>query len=375
MNKTWRAVSLVLGFVMFIGIALVTNLFERGDLPVQVSGALLQSVITAVMTYFLLSGQTAQEELKERQVKVFEKKQEVYHHFIEVLMGVVRKGEVRVGVEREARLANESAELQDLVEQLGVLQMHAGAERVREISGCVARLIEGLNTWGASAAGGVARDLPKFYGGVSEEVFRIVNILKADLYGRSDVAIGAAEMQDIFRECGLAVERPGLDRVAAQCYFWDELQQQLMVRGYAVARTNLSGDVKEYYARARNRHRHFGFEFEVYELKGTGEKVLFRVEVENHFYYGFAKGTPGAERHPAVQGLLKGMSKHFYQESDKWFGAKLPDKESLDFWKLDSAGFDALANAESREEYVAAIADEMDGYIKWFREEAERAGV
>jgi hypothetical protein len=70
---------------VFIGIAILTNLFSSADLPVQISGALLEAVVTALITYFLLAGQTGQEEMKERNVKVFEEKSERFNRFIDKL--------------------------------------------------------------------------------------------------------------------------------------------------------------------------------------------------------------------------------------------------------------------------------------------------
>ena len=88
MNKKFLAISLVIGFIVFIAIAIITNLFNSSDLPIQITGALLEAVVTALITYFLLTGQTSQEEVKERNVKVFEKKSEVFNDFIEQLWTV-----------------------------------------------------------------------------------------------------------------------------------------------------------------------------------------------------------------------------------------------------------------------------------------------
>jgi hypothetical protein len=79
------AISIVLCFVVFLGITLVTKLFSGADLPLQITGAFLGAVVSALMTYFLLAGQTRSEENKERNVKVFEKKAEVFNNFIEQL--------------------------------------------------------------------------------------------------------------------------------------------------------------------------------------------------------------------------------------------------------------------------------------------------
>lgn len=85
MKRKYLAISLILGFVVFIGIAIITKLFSSADLPVQISGALLEAVVTAFITYFLLTGQTSQEEVKERNVRVFEEKSERFNTFINKL--------------------------------------------------------------------------------------------------------------------------------------------------------------------------------------------------------------------------------------------------------------------------------------------------
>jgi hypothetical protein len=89
MKKYFVAISVVIGFVAFIGIAIVTNLFSSADLPVQISGALLEAVITALITYFLLSGQTSQEKERDKDVRIFEEKVTVYSEFSEKLWGMI----------------------------------------------------------------------------------------------------------------------------------------------------------------------------------------------------------------------------------------------------------------------------------------------
>jgi hypothetical protein len=51
-------------------------------------GALLGTVITAVVTVLLLSGQSAAEEVKERNVKVFEKKSEIFQKYIDIVWDI-----------------------------------------------------------------------------------------------------------------------------------------------------------------------------------------------------------------------------------------------------------------------------------------------
>lgn len=88
MKKKYLAISIILGFGVFIGIAILTNLFSSADLPTQISGALLEAVVTALITYFLLTGQTSQEEVKERNVRVFEEKSEKFNIFIDKLWDI-----------------------------------------------------------------------------------------------------------------------------------------------------------------------------------------------------------------------------------------------------------------------------------------------
>jgi hypothetical protein len=88
MKKPVVLVSLMCGFLVFIGVSIATKLFDGADLPVQISGALFDAVITALMTYFLLAGQIGHEEVKERNVKVFEEKSARFNKFIDKLWSV-----------------------------------------------------------------------------------------------------------------------------------------------------------------------------------------------------------------------------------------------------------------------------------------------
>lgn len=89
MKKNIAAISIVLGFIVFISIALITRLFNSSDLPTQISGALLEAVVTAIITYFLLTGQTSQEKEREKDVRIFEEKVKVYSEFSQKLWGMI----------------------------------------------------------------------------------------------------------------------------------------------------------------------------------------------------------------------------------------------------------------------------------------------
>jgi membrane protein implicated in regulation of membrane protease activity len=74
--------------IVFILIAVLTSLFSSTELPVQIAGVLLEAAVTALITYFLLRGQSSSEEVKERNVKVFEEKSVRFNDFIKKLWSV-----------------------------------------------------------------------------------------------------------------------------------------------------------------------------------------------------------------------------------------------------------------------------------------------
>ncbi len=84
-QKISVSTALLVTVALFIGVIIITRLFKLEELPIQTIGVLFGGVITALITYFLLIGQTQAEENKERNVKVFEEKSERYNRFISEL--------------------------------------------------------------------------------------------------------------------------------------------------------------------------------------------------------------------------------------------------------------------------------------------------
>lgn len=374
MRKKFVAISVVIGFVVFIGIAIVTNLFSSGDLPVQIAGALLEAVVTALITYFLLTGQTTQEEIKERQVKVFEKKQEVYHSFLEELKKIIQDGEIKIiGKDKDANLDKSIDELKDLIFQLSYLQMHTSEKTINGVLESVAKIIQLMNDFNSTPEAEKQKELPNYYSSLSESLFNVVKILKEDLYGIESKTIAKEKMSSILKECDLFVETEGFDKYEIQKYFWDELQKQFKIKGYDITPNDFTQDVNEYYARARNRHRYYGFGFNVYTSSSTGRKVQFYIELENSYYYGF-----GYEDKPATDeniiSIVSQISTSF-SSNEYWAGWKWSDRFSLDFWNLNSEGFESLKNPRKREAYIKGIVDEMDMYIKKFQQLAKERNL
>jgi len=77
---------IVLG--LFIALTIVSKVYQGGEIPIQIMGALLGAIITAFITMILLLGQSQAEELKERNVRVFEEKTIHYTKFINELWNI-----------------------------------------------------------------------------------------------------------------------------------------------------------------------------------------------------------------------------------------------------------------------------------------------
>jgi hypothetical protein len=75
----------LLCLVAFCLVATVSQIISVEELPINFIVAFLEAVVTAVITVVLLSGQSAAEEVKERNVKVFEKKSEIFQNYIDTI--------------------------------------------------------------------------------------------------------------------------------------------------------------------------------------------------------------------------------------------------------------------------------------------------
>ena len=75
-NKTF--VSLLIGclllLTLFVSVATISGAWPGSDASAQILSALAGAVVAAIITLFLLLGQTSSEEKKERNTKVFEEK-------------------------------------------------------------------------------------------------------------------------------------------------------------------------------------------------------------------------------------------------------------------------------------------------------------
>jgi len=349
--------------LIFIASSVIFKIFDFEVLPSQFFGALIGVVITAIITVFLLQGQTSNEEEREKSVKVFEKKQEVYHAFLEELKKIIQDGEITiVSKSKDANLDKSIDELKDLIFQLGYLQMHTSEKTINGVLDSVAKIIQLMNDFNSTQEADKQKELPNYYSSLSEELFKIIAILKEDLYKDECKPISKDKMNSILKECDLFVETEGFDKYEAQKYFWDALQKQLIEKGYSIAHKDFTHDINEYYARARGRHRYYGISFNVYNSENL--KVDFTIEIENRFYFGFHRGG-----HKVCVELLNEcvVETNAFTSNDWWYGWRYPsEKFDLDFWNLNSKGFEEIKNPRKRDAFIKALVEEIDMYIKKF---------
>lgn len=87
-QKLWFNGIIAFG-ILFVCAAVIFRIFDIDVLPSQLYGALLGTVITAIITVFLLNGQSENEMKREKDSKVFENKIQVYSEFTDKLWGML----------------------------------------------------------------------------------------------------------------------------------------------------------------------------------------------------------------------------------------------------------------------------------------------
>lgn len=93
-NKNLWIYGIIAFSLLFIASAILFRVFEIEILPSQFYGALIGVVITAIITVFLLQGQTANEAQRDKDVKIFEEKIKVYSEFTEKMWAMLDDDEV-----------------------------------------------------------------------------------------------------------------------------------------------------------------------------------------------------------------------------------------------------------------------------------------
>jgi hypothetical protein len=191
-KKQWIFGIIVFASV-FIASAVIFNIFEIDILPSQFFGALIGVVITAIITVLLLQGQTSNEEQKEKNMKIFEKKQEVYHNFLAELKKIIQDNKISIHSINEEEDYNSVDELKDLIFQLGLLKLHTKEENVKKVFESVGKIIQMFDSDDYKPKKENKDDknseldkMTKYYNDLNTHLFSIINVLKKDLYDISE---------------------------------------------------------------------------------------------------------------------------------------------------------------------------------------------
>ena len=360
-----RKILIALGALLVISLSLfVFNLIYQNELPKiveNINNSAIGAIFTAIITVFLLQGQTATEEERDKNLSVFEKKQEVFHNFLEKLKEIVQDGKITISMRDNAQEGENIDELKELLFQLSYIQMHTHEDNTDKIFKHIANIIQQMNDF--EAAGSDKQKLmAEFYANFSKELFGIITVLKSDLYKVNSKPIPAENIKSILEKCNLFVEGGEMDKYEMQNYFWRELQEELLAKGYQFKKIDFEQDVNKYYKGGRSRHKWFGFTIPIYTTQNN-EVVNFDIELENDYYYGFHK-----DRNPKSELLQKCIKEAYggFKECNKWYVWTYSTRYNLDFWNLNSPSFESLKHPQRRKLLIENIAREMDTYIQNF---------
>ena len=135
-SKNWKEniflIACVCFFVLFVIIAAISGAWPGKDVSAQFFSAMAGALVAAIITLFLLKGQTAVEADRQKDSKVFEEKLSIYKEFLQKLCDVVKDQKIT---------PDEEIELQF---QVSYIAMHTKSEAIKIISEQVRKIVVGI---------------------------------------------------------------------------------------------------------------------------------------------------------------------------------------------------------------------------------------
>ncbi|MFV0419380.1 MAG: hypothetical protein ACK5KT_11700 [Dysgonomonas sp.] len=208
-------------------IAVIITLLAENEIPSMASSGSIIAIIstfigiliTMSVTSLLLSKQSEMEGLKDQNVKQFEKKQEVYHAFIDKLNRIVEDIVEKNLSGNDIRARDNINKLETLIFQLGYLNIHSDKETIistvdslSEIMVVISQLQQG-NSFQPNNPEVYSREndnnnLHAFATRLTAQLFNICTLLRRDLYNQAHDEEGLSlhleqRMANLFRKCGL----------------------------------------------------------------------------------------------------------------------------------------------------------------------------
>lgn len=199
MKSKDKNISYIILIIFFAVVFLVTSVlfkvFGITNIWSQITGTLLGTIITAIVTVSLLNVQTNKEISHDRDVGIFEEKQKVYHKFIETLEDITQDGKVNIPGKDNP---DKNDELQHLIYQLGFVQMHADHELAEKVTESVGDLISTVSQMNNDNS----QKKNEIYSELAENVFNIVSLLRNDLYKSDFQAVSKERFNSALRATG-----------------------------------------------------------------------------------------------------------------------------------------------------------------------------
>ena len=132
-SKNWKEniflIACVCFFVLFVIIAAISGAWPGKDVSAQFFSAMAGALVAAIITLFLLKGQTAVEADRQKDSKVFEEKLRIYQEFLRKLCDVVKDQKIT---------PDEEIELQF---QVSYIAMHTKLDSIKIISEQVRKIV------------------------------------------------------------------------------------------------------------------------------------------------------------------------------------------------------------------------------------------
>jgi hypothetical protein len=154
--------TLIIAFLCLVGfcvIAVIFKVFPLGELPASFTGAALGAVITGVITVILLEGQSRAQEIKERNVKVFEQKSAIFQEYINQVWQVW--ADQKVTAEEFQKLT---------ADYYSKLMIYLKDESIGKISDCLAKIGDCID-----------REAVDDYKTLRDNVIEIINVLSDEI--------------------------------------------------------------------------------------------------------------------------------------------------------------------------------------------------
>lgn len=359
-------VILIISFsLIFLITSVLFKVYGIDGILAQLIGALLGTIITAIVTLLLLGVQSDKEFEQDKASEVFVKKQEVYHRFLEELEKITEDGKITIDENQD--------ELQKLIFQLGLLQMHADKKVAEDITAYVGEII------GIITSEENKNIKSKKYTDLSEKVFAIVELLRSDLYGKSSGVINPDYFYISLSQSRLFGHelRNAESMKRLHIKWWELLIKELEKKRGKLDFLFYENGMQEIYTPKEavlsfENENHISFNIAIKPIRDGNCCFYFDYAYDSPSSYGFEiQSKNSIEKSIYYAALPEGFS--IIDKQDSRIGARnIESKYDIDFYGTNRNYFDfAKANEKEKAAIVKSFAEEINNSINEFLENLE----